>query len=175
MMPNAMKTGDVTKFAAMTHLKVKTFDAQTAGLSLDHAVILGTPILTLDGALPVEFLTPGDRILTRAGSRKLRCVEVTVVRHARVIRIAHDTLGVDRPDCDVVVTPDQPILIRDWRAKALCGTPTALVAAARLVDGDYIRAETLPEARFYTLRFDEDAVIYAGGLELSCAAETVSA
>ena len=26
------------------------------------AVITGTPVLTLDGELPVEFLQPGDRI-----------------------------------------------------------------------------------------------------------------
>ncbi len=32
----------------------------------------GTIIYTLDGALPVEFLSPGDRIITRAGMRPLR-------------------------------------------------------------------------------------------------------
>jgi len=33
---------------------------------------LGTIVYTLDGALPVEFLNAGDRIVTRAGSRVLR-------------------------------------------------------------------------------------------------------
>lgn len=32
----------------------------------------GTIIFTMEGALPVEFLTPGDRIITRAGMRVLR-------------------------------------------------------------------------------------------------------
>ncbi len=36
------------------------------------AIATGTIIYTLDGALPVEYLAPGDRIITRAGMRVLR-------------------------------------------------------------------------------------------------------
>lgn len=138
--------------------------------STNLAIALGTPVLTLDGALPVEFLNIGDRVLTRAGVRRLHSIEITVVKTARVIRIAQDTLGVDRPEADLIVTPDQPILIRDWRAKALYGTDAAMVPAARLADGEYIRSEVLAEVRLFTLHFAEDAVIYAGGLELACPA-----
>ncbi|TCP61904.1 hypothetical protein EV663_10389 [Rhodovulum bhavnagarense] len=38
----------------------------------DQALCEGTIVLTLDGALPVEFLSVGDRIITRAGARILR-------------------------------------------------------------------------------------------------------
>ena len=136
---------------------------------LDHGLACGTTVLTLDGILPVEFLSPGDRIVTRDGAQRLASIEVTVVQNARVIRISEGTLGIDRPEGDMVVSPDQPIMIRDWRAKAMFGTKAAMVPAARLVDGAYIRAEVLPQVRFYTLRFANDAVIYAGGLELACA------
>lgn len=34
----------------------------------------GTIVLTMDGALPVETLAPGDRIITRAGARVLRLI-----------------------------------------------------------------------------------------------------
>jgi len=138
-------------------------------------VASGTPVLTLDGALPVEFLTIGDRVLTRAGVRRLQGIVITVVQNARVVRIAQDTLGINRPEADLIVTPDQPILIRDWRAKALYGSATALVPASRLADGEYIRSEVLAEVRLYSLHFAEDAVIYAGGLELACPAECVTA
>ncbi len=37
-----------------------------------HALCAGTIVFSLDGALPVEFLTPGDRIITRSGARVLR-------------------------------------------------------------------------------------------------------
>jgi Hint domain len=145
------------------------------GSVADHGMAMGTQVLTMDGALPVEFLTPGDRIVTRMGSRKLTSIEVTIVENARVIRLAADTLGVDRPMEEICVSPDQPILVRDWRAKAMAGTATAMIAAARLVDGEYIRMETVAEMRFYTLRFAEDVVIYAGGLELSCTPAKVAA
>lgn len=139
------------------------------------AVALGTSVLTLDGDLPVEFLTIGDRVLTRAGARRLQGIVITVVQNARVIRIAQGSLGLDRPEADTIVTANQPILIRDWRAKALFGSETALVPAARLADGDYIRSEVLNEVRLYTLHFAEDVVIYAGGLELACPALRVTA
>jgi hypothetical protein len=152
----------------------KTFE--TADLvAVAHGIALGCTILTLDGEIPVEYLAPGDRILTRSGARRLRSVEMTVVRHARVIRIAAGTLGMDRPGADMIVTPDQPILIRDWRARALYGAASAMVPAARLADGEYIRAEVMDEVRFYTLRLDGPEVIYAGGLELACVPETVAA
>ena len=154
------------------HAKVK---AAKAGLALDHGLAIGTPVLTLDGTLPVEYLAPGDRIVTRAGARKLNAVEVTLVQNARVIRISAGVLAVDSPEADIIVTPDQQIFIRDWRAKALTGQNAAMIAAARLVDGAYVRAEVAAELRLYTLRFDEDAVIYAGGLELACTAAPVAA
>ncbi len=160
----------------MEQMMVGFQSTETADMArLDHGIALGTSVLTLDGEMPVEFLAPGDRILTRSGARRLRAVEVTLVRNARVIRIGAGTLGIDRPGEDMIVSPDHPILIRDWRAKALYGTATAMVAAARLVDGEYIRAEMMDEIRFYTLRLDAAEVIYAGGLELACAPETVSA
>lgn len=139
-----------------------------------QAVLAGTAILTLDGELPVEYLQPGDRILTRAGARRLTQIEVTVVQNARVVHIAHDTLGVDRPATDITVSAAQQLLIRDWRAKAMFGTATAMIPAARLADGEYIRTETVAEARFFTLSFADDAVIYAGGLELSCPAHVTA-
>ncbi|NBZ86054.1 Hint domain-containing protein [Stagnihabitans tardus] len=128
----------------------------------------GTTILTLDGALPVEFLAPGDRVLTRAGSRRVARVEVTVVRNARMVRIAADALGVGKPAEAVLVSEAQGIFIRDWRAKALYGQAAAVVPAARLCDGEYIRAEVVEEVRLFSLVLDSAEVIYAGGLELAC-------
>ncbi len=157
----------------MAQPTVHTAYAQTAP-KLDHGLAGGTPVLTLDGVLPVEYLTPGDRIITRDGAQRLVSVEVTLVQNARAVRIAEGTLGIDRPEGDMIVSPDQPILIRDWRARAMFGTGTAMVPAARLVDGAYIRAEVFAELRFYTLRLTSDAVIYAGGLELATKA-TVAA
>ena len=35
----------------------------------------GTIVMTMDGALPVEYLAPGDRIVTRNGARVLRDID----------------------------------------------------------------------------------------------------
>ena len=154
------------------HTKVTAAKAQ---IGLGHGLALATPVLSLDGLMPVEYLTVGERIITRLGALRLRAIETQVVQNARVVRIAQGVLGVDRPEADMMVTPDQPILIRDWRAKALTGQAVALIPAQRLVDGSYICAEVLAEVRLFTLRFDEDAVIYAGGLELACTGLSVAA
>ena len=128
----------------MDQIQPKTKPARAVAVC-GQAVLAGTPVLTLEGALPVEFLQPGDRILTRAGMRRLVQVEVAVVRNARVVRIAHGTLGVDCPEEDLVVAAGQQVLVRDWRAKAMYGVPAALIQAAKLADGEYIRCETLAE------------------------------
>lgn len=134
----------------------------------DCGMAAGTMILTLAGAMPVEFVAPGDKIITRAGARAVTAVEIAVVKDARMIRISEGVLGKDRPEADTLVSPKQPILIRDWRAKALMGVDQAVMAAERLVDGEYIRAEVVAEARIVTLRFADAQVIYAAGLELGC-------
>lgn len=134
------------------------------------AILVGTPVLTMDGELPVEFIAPGDRIITRSGMRKVVAIEVIRVENARVVRICSDSLGIGRPADDMVVSPNQPIAIRDWRAKALYGRAEAMIPAARLCDGEFIRGDIVPEARFVTLRFEGNEVIYAGGMELACTA-----
>lgn len=135
----------------------------------------GTRVLTLDGELPVEYLTPGDRILTRSGARVLRDVRVTVLQSARAVRISAETLGIDRPEDDMTVGPDQPVMVRDWRARALCGAPVGVVAATALCDGEFIREERVAELRLFTLHFDAAETVYACGLELGCPAVAVSA
>lgn len=162
-----------------THLGHATLPVETAETILSTApaqgITAGTLVLTLEGELPVQFLAPGDRVITRSGARKLVAVDVAVIRNAQMIRVTASALGHDRPETDLFLAPSQGILVRDWRARALYGRETAMVAAQRLTDGDYIRKETVAEVRLFTLRFAGDEVVYAGGLELACAAATVAA
>ena len=138
-------------------------------------LVAGTRVMTTDGDLPVEYLCPGDRVITRVGIRKLLAVSVRVETDAAMVRIGTGTLGFGRPCRETLVPLHQMILIRDWRAQALYGAAQALVAAGRLADGVFIRSETVSEARIFTLGFDEDVVIYADELEMACLREAVSA
>jgi len=138
-------------------------------------MVAGTDVMTADGALSVEHLFAGDRVVTRSGLRVLRAVAVSFVPRAAMVQIAGDALGIGRPDRSVQVAAGQGVLIRDWRARALFGTAQAVIPAARLVDGQFILAMTQTDVRLFSLRFDEPAVIHAGGLELACPSEPATA
>ncbi|WP_374369719.1 Hint domain-containing protein [Tabrizicola sp.] len=133
-------------------------------------MLAGTMVRTLEGVLPVEYLTPGDRIVTRAGMRRLASVSVVSRKMVDLVRIRASTVGHDRPDQDLLLSPGQPVVIRDWRAQALYGVTAAAIPAARLADGEFVCLETHRQVRLFTLRFDDEEVIYAEGLELACPA-----
>ncbi|WP_372840113.1 Hint domain-containing protein [Phaeovulum sp.] len=140
------------------------------------AIAQGAGILTLDGLLPVEYLSPGDRIVTRSGAMRLRAVHTSVAQ-GPLIRVAPSALGHDRPDQALLLAPDTKVLVRDWRAKAMFGKAQALVAVSRLIDGDYVARVPGGKRRLFSLEFDAPQVVYADGVEVGCAAvrSTVSA
>lgn len=148
------------------------FSRSAGGAGSDPALgmLAGTMVRTLEGVLPVDYLTPGDRIVTRAGMRRLTSISVQARKMVDLVRIRASTIGHDRPDQDLFLSPGQPVVIRDWRAQALYGAPAAAIPAARLADGEHICLETHRLVRLFTLRFDEEEVIYAEGLELACPA-----
>jgi hypothetical protein len=129
----------------------------------------GTSVLTADGLMPVEYLSPGDRIITRDGLRVLVDVSVHVMV-GDVVRICASSQGHARPDEDVILGHEQAILIRDWRAKALYGAAQAVVPVERMVDGELVRRERVSGLRMYVMEFAAPAVVYAGGLEVACEA-----
>ncbi|WP_333815474.1 Hint domain-containing protein [Tabrizicola sp.] len=141
-----------------------------AGTEPAPGILAGTRVRTLEGILPVEYLTPGDRIVTRAGARRLTSISVVARKMVDLVRIRASTMGHDRPDQDLFLSPGQPVVIRDWRAQALYGLPAAAIPAARLADGEFVCLETHRQVRLFTLRFDDEEVIYAEGLELACPA-----
>lgn len=155
-----------------------TAQTQTAA-TLDAATVtglaMGTSVLTLQGALPVEYLSVGDRVITRSGARVLRSVEVSVIRDADVVTVAPGALGHDRPGAPLCLPAGQPVLLRDWRAQAIYGAREVAVPAARLVDGEFLRAGRVAELRLFRLVFDAVETVYADGVEVVCLPETVAA
>lgn len=141
-----------------------------AGMLPAPGMLAGTMVRTLEGVLPVEYLTPGDRIITRAGMRRLASISVLSRKMVDLVRIRASTMGHDRPDQDLLLSPGQRVVIRDWRAQALYGVPAAAIPAARLADGEFVCLETHRQVRLFALRFDDEEVIYAEGLELACPA-----
>ncbi len=159
----------------MSSIRHNQFSDATPSNSQQGGLVAGTCVMTMDGELPVEYLTPGDRILTRAGLRLLSSIAVRVDQNVEMVRVGAGTLGHDRPGSETLLPLHQMLLIRDWRAQVLYGAPQALVAAGRLADGVHNRIEAVAEVRLFTLTFAQDVVIYAGGLEVACLRESVNA
>lgn len=143
--------------------------------ALCTGIAAGARILTLDGALPVEYLEPGDRIITRSGMRVLRAITTRVCDADTVMQVAAGALGFDRPEGTIRVGADQHVVLRDWRAKAMFGRAEASVPVVALNDGHYVTPQKAPGLRLYALSFDAPEVIYAEGMELATTPETVTA
>ena len=127
----------------------------------------GTLVLTQDGEIPVEYLTPGEQIITReagyAPLLELRRVGLIT----RAVHVAREALGPQRPSSDLILPADQPLLLRGEAAQSRTGRPQALIRAGGLTDGVSVCDLGLKRLKLYTLVFETRQVIYAGGLELS--------
>ena len=176
--PAEIKTDLYPSLVALLEESFRKFRDQKAYLFMGKAFSFGQ-IDDLSRAfaayLQSSGLAPGDRVITRSGAKVLKAIEVVVVRDAAMVRISVSALGHDRPEGDLYVAPSQPILVRDWRAKALYGRAVTMIEAQRLADGDYIRREMVAEVRLFTLRFEREEVVYASGLELACAPVSIPA
>lgn len=118
---------------------------------------LGTGVLTAEGELPVEFLEPGDRIVTfDRGLVRLSRVDARDVSARDVVRIRPAVLDPEGAGRDFLVSRRQQVLVRDWRARILWHKPVALVEAGEMIDGAHIAplgGERL--VRLFQLIFDD--------------------
>lgn len=141
-------------------------------------VICFTPdalIRTESGVLPIAALQPGDRVLTRdngpqeivwIGQRRMSGARLYAMPALRPIRIRAGALGLDRPEPDLLVSPQHRILLRARSALALFDTPEVLVAAADLINNRSIVIDrSLREVVYVHVMFERHQVVWANGLE----------
>lgn len=146
----------MTEFATPTAIETPT----TTG------ICAGTTVLTLNGEMAIENVKAGDRIITRdCGMTHVKSIKASTVT-MEAIRIKAGSLGHSRPDRDMLAAPGAKLHIRDWRAEALFGKPTASVAAERLVDGEFLSKQPEAEMTVYEITFDRAHIIYADGIEM---------
>lgn len=130
----------------------------------------GTLIDTPEGARPVETLASGDVVTTLAnGSRPLRWVgrrrisPVEMLAHPGLcpVEFAPGAIGNARA---LLVSPQQRMLIDDWRAAVYFGEDRVLVAAQALVDDAAARV-VLPTSGvdYVALLCDRHEVLLAEG------------
>ncbi len=132
-------------------------------------IAAGTVVMTAEGALPVDFLEPGHRVITRSGIRVLRASH----QHrysGPAISIAEGALGHGRPEQALILPADAPVLVRHARAASCFGRVGVVLPVADLVDGVSITKTEAVSMRLYDLRFDAPEIVYAEGLEIACRA-----
>lgn len=138
-------------------------------VSVDSGLISGTRLLTLDGEIPVEVLSIGDKLITRdCGISTVTNIQRTT-RKVHTIAFAAGSLGHTRPESDTLLAADQMVLVRDWRAQAMFNSERALVAARALVDGEFIIDQGEQKQVLIQIFCDGPHILYAGGLELGTA------
>jgi len=127
----------------------------------------GTGVLTTDGELPVEFLEPGDRVITYdRGAVPLARIVTRIVPRPQVMRVRPSVLDPVGAGRDFLISGQTRLLLRDWRASTLFGKHTALVAIERLAEGAHIaRLGGKGTVRLFQLHFDDcqHLVQIAGG------------
>lgn len=136
----------------------------------------GTRLRTERGEVPIEDLDPDDRVLTRdsgpqdvlwTAHRRISGARLFAMPSQRPIRMRRGALGVDRPDGDLIVSPDHRVLVTGAAARDLWGEDEVLVRAADLVGDRFITVDHyLRETYYIHLMLDRHEVIWANGLEV---------
>lgn len=135
----------------------------------------GTLIDTPEGRRRVEDLREGDKLHTKddgvqevlwAGSRRMSGARLYAMPHMRPIRIRAGALGQDRPEPDLIVSPQHRMLIKGRAAEMLFQTPEVLVAAQDLLNDRSILVDhTLREVSYVHIMLERHQVVWANGIE----------
>ena len=151
---------------------------KTTGESAGGGVICFTPgtrISTPDGPRPVEELREGDKVQTRdsgaaeiqwIGSRRMTGARMFVMPALRPVRIRAGALGIERPEQELLVSPEHRLLVRGPAAQALFNTSEVLVAARELINGTTISTDLdVREVTYVHLLLPSHQILWANGVE----------
>lgn len=135
----------------------------------------GTRIETPEGPRLVEELRDGDRVQTKdsgaeeiqwVGSRRMTGARLFAMPRLRPIRIRAGALGVERPDEELVVSPEHRMLVKGAVARDLFNTPEVLVSAKDLINGQTIRVDlSVREVTYIHLLLPRHHILWANGVE----------
>lgn len=135
----------------------------------------GTMITTPNGARAIETLRPGDFVQTKdsgpqevvwIGARRMTGARLFAMPHLRPIRIRSHALGGQRPEQELIVSPEHRMLVDGPAARALFNTSEVLVSAKDLVNGGSVAVDyALREVTYVHLMLASHQILWANGLE----------
>ncbi len=133
----------------------------------------GTLIETKEGPIPVEHLSPGDRVKVGNGifvqlrlnlHRHISPAELARNTRLVPVRIAAGALGAGLPSRDLWVSRQHRMLVNSPIAQRMFATREALIAAIRLVGLPGITIDTARRGlTYHHLVFDSHQIVYAEG------------
>jgi len=135
----------------------------------------GTTIKTPSGVRLIEESREGDRVQTKdngaqeilwVGSRRMTGARLFAMPKLRPIRIRAGALAIERPDEELLVSPEHRMLVKGRIAQMLFNTDEVLVAAKDLVNGRNIVVDSLvKEVTYIHLMLPDHQVMWANNLE----------
>ncbi|SLN27684.1 hypothetical protein TRL7639_01052 [Falsiruegeria litorea R37] len=135
----------------------------------------GTRIATPTGPRLVEELREGDKVQTRdsgpqqiqwIGHRRMSGARLFVMPKLRPVRLRMGALGIDRPDAELLVSPEHRMLVKGAAAQALFNTSEVLVPARELVNGSTISVDlTVRQVTYIHLLLPSHQILWANGVE----------
>ncbi len=135
----------------------------------------GTRIETPDGPRLVEELREGDWVQTKdngaqeiqwLGSRRMSGARLFAMPKLRPIRIRAGALGAERPDEELLVSPEHRMLISGDVAQALFNTPEVLVLAKDLINNSTISVDlAVRETTYIHMLLPQHQILWANGVE----------
>lgn len=135
----------------------------------------GTRIETPEGPRLVEELREGDHVQTKdngrqeiqwIGSRRMTGARLFAMPRLRPIRIRAGALGVERPEEELLVSPEHRMLVSGDVARALFNTPEVLVSARDLINNATISVDlAVREVTYVHLLLPSHQILFANGIE----------
>lgn len=135
----------------------------------------GTMIETPNGPRRVEDLREGDQVQTKdngaeeirwIGSRRMSGARLFAMPRLRPVRIRPGALGIDRPDQELLVSPEHRMLVTGHAARALFNTSEVLIAARDLVNDTTVTVDhSVREVTYIHLLLPRHQILWANGVE----------
>ena len=135
----------------------------------------GTRIETPDGPRLVEELREGDYVQSKdsgaqeiqwIGSRRMSGARLFAMPKLRPVRIRAGALGVERPDQELLVSPEHRMVVKGDVAMALFNTPEVLVTAKDLINNGSINVDmAVREVTYIHILLPQHQILWANGVE----------
>ena len=100
------------------------------------------------------------------GSRRMTGARLFAMPKLRPIRIRAGALGIDRPDMELLVSPEHRMVVKGDVARALFNTSEVLVAAKDLMNSSTVSVDlALREVTYIHLLLPDHQILWANGVE----------